>query len=68
MKTSIVIQEGVKQIVLTPESEFEQGVVDSIKDGQVQVLHGQFYQCNGGWCREGDDDRSLIIRHVGIKP
>jgi len=69
MKTAIYIAEGVTQLVLTPEREWEQKVLDSVArtPSDCSIMSGSFYETNGGWIREGSDDKSLIIR-VGIKP
>jgi hypothetical protein len=63
MKTAIYIKNGLTQLVLTPEDEFEKGIVENIDKGKhdVAIYTGSFYQCRGGWVREGADDESLII-------
>lgn len=69
MKTAIYIEDGITQLVLTPESEFERKVVSSVTKGEQKChIHtGSFYECQGGWVRQGSDDSSLILV-VGIKP
>jgi hypothetical protein len=74
MKTAIYIEDGVVQLVLTPESEFEKNAMGAFdKDGALaaKLYRGSFYDCRGGWTRQqpyhsgayGDsEDRSLIIR------
>ena len=68
MKTAIYIEDGVTQLVLTPEGKYEKDVIKGIGDkiGRVQVFHGSFYGCQGGWTRHANypsaDDRSLIMR------
>jgi hypothetical protein len=54
VKTAIYIEDGVTQLVLTPESEYEQGIVKAFgKDlSRVQVFDGTFYDCRGGWVRQ----------------
>lgn len=61
MKTAIYIEEGVTQIVLTPENEFEEKIVKEA-EGKATLLRGGFYKCNGGWDRHSMDDTSLIVR------
>jgi hypothetical protein len=65
MKTAFYIEDGREQIVLTPETEFEKNVLRLIHTGerQMSLKQGQFYECNGGWVRQGDQnhDRSTII-------
>ena len=54
MKTAIYIEDGVTQLVLTPETEYEQKVVKMFGErlNRVQVFDGQFYDCRGGWVRQ----------------
>lgn len=69
MKTAIYIEDGVAQIVLTPESEWEKRVVEGIKTGDTfQVMRGRFYECVGGWNRtDRSGDSSLILRTTNGK-
>ena len=72
MTTAIYISEGVVQLVLTAEGEFEKSVLDLLEKGKrdLGIYRGEFYDCNGGWIRwkkaypydndHGDD--SLIFR------
>lgn len=63
MKTAIYSQDGVTQIVLTPENEWEKLVVEGIETGDtLSVTRGSFYECRGRWVREGNTEESLILR------
>lgn len=74
MKTAIYIEDGVVQLVITPEGEFEKNALKSFEDKPVEakVFAGSFYDCRGGWTRQkqyyspsgysDSNDRSLIIR------
>lgn len=76
MKTAIYIEDGVVQLVITPESDFEKNALRSFenKEGEIQakLFAGSFYDCRGGWTRQKDyyqpgqfgdsNDRSLILR------
>ncbi len=77
MKTAIYIEDGVVQLVLTPESDFEKSVLDSFqeKELETQIFSGSFYDCRGGWVRQkdcvpnrsfhahsGNNDKSLILK------
>lgn len=77
MKTAIYIEDGVVQLVLTPESDFEKNALKSFdgKEATTKIFSGAFYDCRGGWIRQtvhhrhnpyGNDfdsnDRSLILR------
>ena len=54
MKTAIYIEDGVVQLVITPESEFEKNALSTIQDKplDVKVFSGSFYDCRGGWIRQ----------------
>ena len=60
MKGAIYIENGLTQLVLTPESDFEKN---------VSVYTGGFYHCQGGWVRQREPfqgygssaDESLIM-------
>lgn len=64
MKTAIYIENGTTQLVLTPENEWEQQVVRCIEEGDqaVTIHRASFYECRGGWFRQGTSDQSLILR------
>lgn len=75
MKTAIYIEDGVVQLVLTPEGEFEKNALKAFEGKPVEtsIFAGSFYDCRGGWVRQsqvfptaykphGTDDRSLILR------
>ena len=67
MKTAIYIEDGVVQLVITPESEFERSAMKSFDSGNhiSEFYHGAFYDCQGGWTRHtrsSSAERSLIIR------
>lgn len=74
MKTAIYIEDGVVQLVITPETDFEKNALKNFENKKLEtrIFHGTFYDCRGGWTRQtsyyqpnqyGDsNDRSLIIR------
>lgn len=72
MKTAIYIEDGVVQLVLTPESDWEKNAMASFADKptETRIFSGTFYDCRGGWTRqkryfaEADEteDKSIIIR------
>lgn len=78
MKTAIYIEDGVVQLVLTPEGEFEKNALSTFEQKPLSAIlyTGSFYDCRGGWVRQKDhkpagdyiyptldnEDRSLIIR------
>ena len=73
MITAIFIQDGVMQLVLTPETDYEKSTLKTLGEGshECQMFNGTFYGCAGGWYRqsrsyggsyEPREDASLIIR------
>ena len=67
MKVAIYIEQGVTQLVLTPETEWEKSVTAKLlPDGKqaIQVYRGGFYECMGGWYRQRHEQNpdSLILR------
>lgn len=75
MKIALYIEDGLEQIVLTPQSEVERGIIGKLTDGsrQLSIKQGGFYSCAGGWARHKrdygfshygdnrDDDSTIII-------
>lgn len=76
MKTAIFIRDGKQQVVLTPETDFEKQSLDLFpKDqpnhmggerkeqpkGNVKFYRGEFYDCQGGFLREGKGKDDLIL-------
>lgn len=53
MKIALYIEDGLEQIVLTPESDTEKGILGKLHDGtrQLSIFKGEFYGCRGGWVR-----------------
>lgn len=75
MKTAIYIEDGVVQLVITPESKFEKNALSSFQEKPLgaEIFAGSFYDCRGGWARQTahnpsmqsfnkPEDKSLIIR------
>ena len=75
MKTAIYIEDGIVQLVITPETEFEKNSISTFRDKplEAKIFAGSFYDCRGGWIRQQDysprnyiggrdnEDKSLII-------
>lgn len=63
MKIALYIEDGLEQIVLTPESETEKGIVGKLHDGSraLSIQRGSFYECRGGWVRQSQNDDSTMI-------
>ena len=74
MKTAIYIEDGVVQLVITPENSFEKDALSSFGDKSfdTRIFEGTFYDCRGGWTRQSaisipyyssdSGDKSLILR------
>ena len=73
MKTAIYIENGLLQVVLTPETDQEKAILTLVeKKNLVQMYRGSFYTCQGGWVRQRElrygfygeadhSDKSLIL-------
>ena len=74
MKTAIYIEDGLVQLVITPESAFEKNALTTFRDKPLdaKLFCGSFYDCRGGWVQqtkffpesfrtERPDDESLIL-------
>lgn len=63
MKIALYIEDGLEQIVLTPESDTERAIVGKLHDGsrELSIKQGSFYECRGGWVRQSENDDSTII-------
>lgn len=63
MKIALYIEDGLEQIVLTPEGETEKRVLGMLHDGsrEMSVVRGGFYFCHGGWMRESGEQISSMI-------
>lgn len=53
MKTAIFVEDGLFQVVLTPESDLEKMAVEKLRNlKNIEVYRGGFYACAGGWVRQ----------------
>jgi hypothetical protein len=79
MKIALYIEDGLEQIVLTPESDTEKSILGKLHDGSrsLEIHRGSFYSCRGGWMRHkpyvssslygrssDDDESSMIVLRV----
>lgn len=74
MKIALYIEDGLEQIVLTPESDTEKSILGKLHDGtrSLDIKKGEFYACQGGWTRHGlsqssDASTMIILRQVKEK-
>jgi hypothetical protein len=63
MKIALYIQDGLEQIVLTPEGKVETDILAKLHDGTrtLSIKRGSFYECQGGYIRQNSDDKSTMI-------
>jgi hypothetical protein len=63
MKIALFIEDGLEQIVLTPESDTERHILAKLTDAEhdISLKRGSFYECRGGYLRQGMDDASTMI-------
>lgn len=67
MKIALYIEDGLEQIVLTPESDTEKDILGKLHDGsrELSIKKGSFYECRGGWMRNGvsgDPSTMIVLR------
>jgi hypothetical protein len=83
VKIALYIEDGLEQIVLTPETETEKGIVRKLHDDSrtLSIKRGSFYACQGGWTRQRqvsesyygrnsstDDDSTMIVLRQKPEP
>ena len=53
MKTAIYIEDGLVQLVITPDSEFEKNALSTFRSKPLsaEIKVGTFYRCQGGYVR-----------------
>lgn len=63
MNIALYIEDGLEQIVLTPETPTEASILQKIHDGsrELSLRHGQFYRCMGGWVRQSDHEQKSTM-------
>jgi hypothetical protein len=61
MKIALYIEDGLEQIVLTPETDTEKNILKKLDDGsrEISIKHGSFYECQGGWKRHKEAFESI---------
>ena len=63
MKIALVIADDREQIVLTPETAAEKALVNllGLETRNLRMHRGSFYNCQGGYYRQGAGDESVIL-------
>jgi len=63
MKIAFYTEQGVSQVVLTPESSHERAILEPLHDPAISVVvaKGSFYENRSNWIRQGDDEESTLL-------
>jgi hypothetical protein len=74
MKIALYIEDGLEQLVLTPESPHEKSLLESMhrEDRDLRITRGSFYACRGperndasmfggGYVRQSTNDDSTVV-------
>ncbi len=61
MKIALYIEDGLEQIVLTPESDTEKSLLEKLQDGsrELSIRTGSFWEVRGGYIRHEPHWRSI---------
>lgn len=63
MKIALYIEDGLEQIVLTPESKHETNLLALLANGKrtVEFKQGRFFENQAGWVRHTNEATSTMI-------
>lgn len=70
MRTAIYLEDGLLQVVLSPENAHERQCLALLHqhEKQIVVKQGAFYECRAGYVRMNDspkpEDTMLVIRNA----
>lgn len=67
MKIAFYAEDGLEQLVLTPETQSERALLALLRDETrtIEIKQGSFFETNGGWLRhtrDGDNSTMLVMR------
>lgn len=65
MRIALYIEDGLEQIVLTPESDTEKSILGKLHDvsRELDIQRGAFFDCRGGWKRYGVHQTHSLYGH-----
>lgn len=65
MKVALYIEDGLDQIVLTPQTEAERNILARLSEGNVEfsLRRGAFYANQAGYIRERDVNHFMAVRN-----
>ena len=70
MKIALYIEDGLEQIILTPQGDTEKALLGKLRDGSrtITIECGGFYECRGGFVRQspGADSTMLVLRKAAV--
>lgn len=63
MKIALYIEDGVEQLVLTPEGDHEKNLLNLLASGkrELSIKQGRFYENMAGFVRHTDTPESTMI-------
>jgi hypothetical protein len=63
VKIALYIEDGLEQIILTPQTDAEKSILGKLHDGSrsFSLKRGGFYYCQGGWQRHSRTPDSTMI-------
>lgn len=63
MRIALYMENGIDQVILTPDTDKEKAILASVfnSKSELSVKHGSFYECQGGFVRQGLDKTSTIL-------
>ena len=68
MKIALYIEDGIEQIVLTPQTEIEKNILSKFDSNHiVKKYRGEFYGCTGGWTRWNQSNNYIMNDEIGDK-
>ncbi len=66
MRTAIYIEDGIVQLVLTPENDFEKDSIKIFNDKPLEAMmySGHFAECKAGYMRQYNNEgfESLMLK------
>ena len=72
MKVAFYMQDGLEQIVLTPESTSERALVERLHDHtrELTIKKGSFFECVGGYVRhnQASDHSTMLVLRPKTEP
>lgn len=63
MRVALYIEDGLEQIVLTPETDTEKGILGKLHDATrtLSIHRNSFFPTHGGFVRQGGGSDSTMI-------